>query len=155
MSIDNEVEIMKCLLVKAPFARWIVQGIKTIEYRRQPTHICDRIGIMQTGRIEGHTGRAILGDVLITKCLFDPSIGLYAWFLADPREYENPVYYVTLPGPQVWCNVYYKIPKKLAKPPRRKDFLQEIDRCAEAEDWAIRELLAKGPVKSPRRRAND
>lgn len=37
---------MKCLIIRSPFAEWIVQGIKSIEYRTRKTNIRGKIGVV-------------------------------------------------------------------------------------------------------------
>ena len=61
---------MKCLIVKPPFANYIVNGIKTIEYRSRKTNIRGRIGIIESG------SSTILGDVQLVDCTYNPDIYL-------------------------------------------------------------------------------
>ena len=42
---------MKCLIVRPPFAEYIVNSIKTIEYRSRKTNIRGRIGIIESGTL--------------------------------------------------------------------------------------------------------
>lgn len=139
---------MRCLLVKPPFALWIVEAVKPVEYRRTYTTIRERIGIMQTGPVGTNPDiREILGDVEIFNCVFDTKTGLYQWMLREPREYRWPVIVPPIWGAQVFVNINYRIPGEFSDTLSRT--LHNISRkgCDAAEQRAIRELLAKGPVK--------
>ena len=142
---------MKCLLVKPPFAGWIVDGVKPVEYRRIYTYIRDRIGIMQTGPVGTNPNiRAILGDVKIINCVFDTKTGLYQWMFREPREYRYPVFIPPIRGAQVFVNIDYLVPDEFSAVPT--PYLHNIAReeCDAEERRAIRELQAKGPVKMRR-----
>ena len=57
---------MKCLFVRAPFAGWIVDGVKTVEYRTRPTNIRGKIGIVQS------KSGTVIGVAEITGCRVVP-----------------------------------------------------------------------------------
>ena len=90
---------MKCLFVRAPFAGWIVDRVKHIEYRTRPTNIRGRIGIIQSG-----TG-TVIGDVKLTLSRFNSVLGRYEWLLWDARRYKRPVSFVRKRGAIVWIDI--------------------------------------------------
>lgn len=90
---------MKCLIVKAPFSGWIVDGVKLIEFRTRNTAIRDRIGIIESGT------KTVIGDVEITGCKYNKETGLYFWFLKNGRRYAKPVPYQHKRGAIVWTEV--------------------------------------------------
>ena len=90
---------MKCLFVKAPFAGWIVDGVKLVEFRTRNTSIRGRIGIIESGT------KTVIGDVEITGCKHDKETGLYFWFLKNGRRYAEPVPYQHKRGSIIWTNV--------------------------------------------------
>lgn len=142
---------MRCLLVKPPFAGWIVDGVKPVEYRRTHTYVRGRIGIMQTGPVGTNPNiREILGDVEIFNCVFDTKTGLYQWMLREPRKYRYPVFVPPIRGAQVFANINYPIPDEFSAPPIPCLYNIAREGCDVAERRAIRELQAKGPVKRRR-----
>ena len=143
---------MRCLLVTPPFARWIVQGVKTIEYRRQWTYIRGRVGIMQTGSVGNDRKlRAILGDVDIIACALNKKLELYEWILLNPRMYVEPVLVPIECGPQIFLNVDYDVPSCYARPVLDLDTFQ-TERIAynEAIGKYLQNLRAKAPIKTRR-----
>ena len=90
---------MKCLFVKPPFAGYIVDGIKLIEYRTRKIYIRGRIGIIESG-----TG-TIIGDVEIVDCRFDSTFQLYEWYLDNPRRFATPVPFEHKQGAMVWIDL--------------------------------------------------
>ena len=88
---------MHCLFVKAPFAGWIVDGVKLIEYRTHETYIRGRIGIIESG-----TG-TVIGDVNLIGSPYDQATGMYKWLLACPRRYAKPVPFEHKQGCVVWA----------------------------------------------------
>lgn len=90
---------MKCLFVRHPFAGWIVDGVKRIEYRTQPTRIRGKIGIIQS-----KTG-TVIGTVSVTGCNWNESLEHYEWTLADGVRFASPVTFRHKPGAVVWIDV--------------------------------------------------
>ncbi|AEH24990.1 ASCH domain-containing protein [Pyrococcus yayanosii] len=112
---------MKGLIVREPYASWIVEGRKVWEIRKNSTRIRGRIVII--------SGRKALGTVELVDVLgpFTPeelvehedkhlasyeflkrySNGkkLYAWVLANPEKFEHPRDVAVPPGAQVWVNL--------------------------------------------------
>ena len=92
---------MKCLIVRPPFAEYIVNGIKTIEYRSRKTHIRGRIGIIESGT------STIIGDVELFGCNYNPDISLWEWKIEGARKYVNPIPIIRKKGTVVWQDVDY------------------------------------------------
>ena len=90
---------MKCLFVRPPFAGWIVDNVKGIEYRTRPTNLRGRIGIIQS-----RTG-TVIGDVEITGCKYNEELDFYEWELMLPRRYAKPVPFKAKHGAVVWLDV--------------------------------------------------
>ena len=76
---------MKCLFVRHPYAGWIVDGVKPIEYRTMQTKIRGRIGIIQS------RSGLVIGDVEITGCKYNEELDYYEWELANAHRYATPV----------------------------------------------------------------
>ena len=87
---------MKCLIVRPPFAKYIVDGIKTIEYRNRKTNIRGRIGIIEAGT------STIIGDVELYDCTYNPDIYLWEWKLEAPNKYLYPVHFQHKKGAIIW-----------------------------------------------------
>ena len=92
---------MKCLFVRHPYAGWIVDGVKDIEYRTRPTNIRGRIGIVQS-----RTG-TVIGDVEITDCNYNEELDYHEWELMFPRRYKTPVPFKGKSGAVVWIDIDY------------------------------------------------
>ena len=90
---------MKCLFVKPPFAGYIVDGIKLIEYRTRKTYIRGRVGIIESG-----TG-TVIGDVEIVDCRFNSTFQFYEWYLDNPRRFATPVPFEHKQGAMVWIDL--------------------------------------------------
>jgi len=90
---------MKCLFVRHPFAGWIVDGVKDIEYRTRPTNVRGRIGIIQS-----RTG-TVIGEAELTGCTYNEELDFYEWELMIPRRFKNPVPFTAKHGAVVWLNV--------------------------------------------------
>lgn len=103
---------MKCLLVKPPFAMWIVQGVKTVEYRKRQTQIRGRIGILECAPLKpiGRGTREIIGDVELWNCADYYKNGLVGWDFRNARRYKHPVIIPFPHGAQTWINVDYEVP---------------------------------------------
>ena len=92
---------MKCLFVKAPWAGWIVDGVKLIEYRTRWTYTRGRIGIIESG------SGTVIGDVYISGCAWHPAYNLYEWHLQDGRRYATPVPFEHKQGYVTWALLEY------------------------------------------------
>ena len=90
---------MKCLFVRSPFAGWIVDGVKTVEYRTQPTRIRGKIGIIQS------KSGTVIGEVEITGCEWNESLEHYEWSLANGARYVAPLSFQHKNGAVVWIDV--------------------------------------------------
>ena len=90
---------MKCLFVKAPFAGYIVDGVKFVEYRTRYTHIRERIGIIESG-----TG-TVIGDVGLYTCWQDRKHNMWRWILSNARRYAAPFPFEHKKGAVVWINL--------------------------------------------------
>lgn len=92
---------MKCLFVKAPFAGWIVDGVKVYEYRTRETYIRGRIGIIESG-----TG-TVIGDAMLTDCRRNQELGCYEWTMRQARRYATPVPFEHKQGAITWIEIEY------------------------------------------------
>ena len=92
---------MKCLFVRPPFAGWIVDGVKTIEYRSKASNIRGRVGIIQS------MSGTVIGDVEIVGCNWNEKIQRYEWSLANARRYKHPLAFQQKSGAVVWMGVDY------------------------------------------------
>ena len=101
---------MKCLFVRAPFAGWIVDGVKEIEYRTQGTNIRGKIGIIQS------KSGTVIGSVEITGCKWNEKLEHFEWKLANGVRFAKPQPFQQKNGAVVWINV--EVPQGLALAPR-------------------------------------
>lgn len=101
---------MKCLFVRAPFAGWIVDGVKTIEYRTKPTNIRGRIGIIQS------RSGTVIGSAEITGCEWNEELEHYEWKLANACRFATPVPFPPKNGAVVWIDA--EVPDKPATAPK-------------------------------------
>jgi len=92
---------MKCLFVRSPFAGWIVDGVKTIEYRSKASNIRGRIGIIQS------MSGTVIGDAEIIGCEWNDKVQFYEWSLANARRYKQPMPFKMKHGAVVWIEVDY------------------------------------------------
>ena len=92
---------MKCLIVRPPFAKYIVDGIKRIEYRSRKTNIRGRIGIIESGT------SVVIGDVILSDCKYNPDIHLWEWHLDSPNKYATIVRVTRKKGCVVWEDIYF------------------------------------------------
>ena len=91
---------MKCLFVKPPFAGYIVDGVKSIEYRTQYTHVRERIGIIESG------SGTVIGDAELYACWESLKYdGIWQWVLSNARRYHAPVPFEHKKGAMVWINL--------------------------------------------------
>lgn len=106
---------MKCLLIKPPFAQYIVQGVKPHEWRKRPTKIRGRIGIVECAPLKpiDKGTREIIGDVELWYCSTRNEDGSYCWELRNARRYKNPVTILFPHGAQTWINVDFTPPSEL------------------------------------------
>ncbi len=108
----------RSLVVREPWASYIVGGRKTWEIRRYPTRIRGRIGIV--------SGRGLIGTVRLVEVLgpftveellrhiekhlapeemlreYAGDSDLYAWVLAEPEEFPEPLQVERPRGPRTW-----------------------------------------------------
>lgn len=110
--------IDRALIVRAPYAGWIVDGLKPLEMRSTGTSIRGRIGIIEarTGLI---IGEAVLEDVMKLgekekkdfqrfHKVEDLSLldkWTFGWFLTNPRRYKTPVKYTHPSGAVIWVKI--------------------------------------------------
>ena len=92
---------MKCLFVRPPFAGWIVDGVKKIEYRSKASNIRGRVGIIQS------MSGTVIGDVEIVGCNWNEKIQRFEWSLANARRYKYPVAFQQKSGAVVWIGIDY------------------------------------------------
>jgi len=114
--------IFRALSIRQPFAELIIRGEKTIEYRRSPTNIRERVYIYASktpadledwkkfGYIPGELRTGVLiGSIEITDCICGRDN--YKWIL------ERPIRAKRLQKPknkpqQVWFRPFGKISKE-------------------------------------------
>ena len=101
---------MKCLFVRHPFAGWICDRVKVIEYRTRATKVRGRIGIVQS-----RTGM-VIGDVEITDCTYNEELDYYEWHLEHGRRYRKPVPFRGKSGAVVWIDVDFNPDKQESAP---------------------------------------
>ena len=111
----------RALKVRQPYASLIVQGKKTWEIRRHPTRVRGRVGIMSGGKLLGTVEvRGVKGPFTVEELAehadrhqADPAFlqayarndPLYAWELANAREYPQPISVQTKNGQQMWVKI--------------------------------------------------
>ncbi|WP_456369071.1 ASCH domain-containing protein [Thermococcus sp.] len=114
-------ERKKGLIVREPFASWIVEGKKIWEIRKSRTNIRGEVLIISNGRA---IGKAELVDVIgpfspeelaqhedkhraSPEFLREYSKGkpLYAWVFQNGEKFEKPKAVKMARGVQVWANV--------------------------------------------------
>ncbi|NPA25997.1 MAG: GNAT family N-acetyltransferase, partial [Chloroflexi bacterium] len=105
--------------VRDPYATYIVQGKKRWEIRRHPTRVRGRVAVIRGDQILGSVEiRDVHGPFTVEelmqehydKHLADPRFlaqyargkPLYAWELANPREYPEPKPFKAKRGQQTW-----------------------------------------------------
>ena len=101
---------MRCLFVRAPFAGWIVDGVKTIEYRTRPTHIRGTIGIIQS------KSGTVIGTVEIVGCEWNEMLDHYEWKLTNGERFATPLPYRPKTGAVVWIDA--EVPGKRPAAPK-------------------------------------
>ena len=114
--------MVHCLFVKAPFAGWIVDGVKLIEYRTRETYIHGRIGIIESG-----TG-TVIGDAELIDCNWNPQQGFYLWLLRNPRRYATPVPFEHKQGCVTWVILDYDPEQQKIAPELPEDVFRSESR---------------------------
>jgi hypothetical protein len=113
--------VMRGLIVRRPFADWLVEGKKNWEIRKSRTNVRGEVLILTRGYA---IGKARLVDVLGPftpeelakhrdkhlvnyKFLKEYSNGkpLYAWVFEDAEKFKKPVKVELKRGVQVWASV--------------------------------------------------
>lgn len=113
----NKPTVKKILIVKAPFAQWIVEGIKTLEMRSRETKIRETIGIAESGTglilgtVELYGSMSMTPEELRTTkelhCVDDFELlkkWNKGWMLRNPVKFENPLKYNHPQGSVVWVD---------------------------------------------------
>jgi len=108
------------LVVREPFAGWIAGGVKPWEVRRHPTRVRSPVGIASGGRLIGqvdrvgvegpfgadelaaHEDRHRAGGFLEAYAQGKP---LWAWVLANPVRYPEPLPVPPRRGRVVWAGL--------------------------------------------------
>ena len=112
---------MKGLIVREPFASWIVEGKKIWEIRKSSTKIRGEIFIISKKKA---IGKVELVDVLgpftpeelanhKDKHLADYDFlkkyakgkKLYVWVLSNPQKFKEPKEIIMANGAQIWVNI--------------------------------------------------
>ena len=104
---------MRALSVRQPFAELIMQGVKTEEYRSQPTNITGQVYIYASLTpsennsydlaVDELPRGVIVGTVEITGC--KKNRGGYAWKLSKPKRLKKLLKPLKKPQP-VWFNPF-------------------------------------------------
>ncbi len=114
---------MKCLFVKHPFAGWIVDGVKRVEYRTKPTRIRGKVGIIQS------KSGTVIGTVNITGCEWNENLEHYEWTLSDGVRFATPVPFQHKPGAVVWIDV--NVPENRPVMPK----LSDAELCKQKDEY--------------------
>ena len=122
---------MKCLFVRAPFAGWIVDGVKTIEYRTRPTNIRGRIGIIQS------RSGTVIGSAEITGCEWNEELEHYEWKLANAARFAEPFPFPPKNGAVIWIDA--EVPEN--RPTAPKLTAAELRKQKKEYEKAIDEFL--------------
>jgi hypothetical protein len=108
----------RSLVVREPWASYIVQGRKTWEIRRYPTRVRGRIGIVsQRGLIGAVRLTRVLGPFTVEELLeeierhlapeaflreYAQERPLWAWELEQAEEFAEPYEVERAGGPRIW-----------------------------------------------------
>ena len=131
---------MKCLFVRAPFAGWIVDGVKTVEYRTRSTNIRGKIGIVQS------KSGTVIGVAEITGCEWNDELEHYEWKLANAARFAVPVPFPPKNGAVVWIDV--EVPEK--RPTAPKLTAAELRKQKREYEEVVHGFLHPGePPKAP------
>ncbi len=108
------------LIVREPYASWIVDGKKTWEIRKHPTRVRGKIGIVTRGHLIGeaeivgvegpfsaealkaHEDKHRAGAFLEAYAQGKP---LWAWVLKNPRRYGAPIPVPRRAGRMLWVDL--------------------------------------------------
>lgn len=127
---------MKCLIVRPPFAKYIVDGVKTSEYRSRKTNIRGRIGIIEAGT------STVIGDVELGDCVYDCNYRIWEWELYNCRRYLIPIKYQHEQGVVVWTNVEYNLDEVSIAPRLSCEvFVSDKIKCFEIEKEFFKNYL--------------
>lgn len=106
--------LKRALSIRQPHSELILTGDKTREYRRRLTHIRGRVYLYAGKKLDvdvkGITNEraallprsAIVGSVEIVGCHWDKKENSFAWELADPVRYPEPLVARGVPQPGFW-----------------------------------------------------
>ncbi|AAL80362.1 ASCH domain-containing protein [Pyrococcus furiosus DSM 3638] len=112
---------MKGLIVRQPYAKWIVEGKKSWEIRKMPTKIRGKIVIISEKKALGtveivdvlgpftpeelskHENKHLASYEFLKR--YSNGKKLYAWVLANPQKFENPIDVEIPNGAQIWVNL--------------------------------------------------
>ncbi len=113
--------MMKGLIVRRPFADWLVEGRKRWEIRKSRTRVRGEILILSEGyalgkaelvdvvgpftpeELAGHREKHLVDYDLLRE--YSGGKPLYAWVFDNPEKFEEPVKVNIKRGSQVWANV--------------------------------------------------
>lgn len=112
----------KGLIVREPWISAILNGRKTWELRGSATRVRGRIGLIASGSgnvvgeidVVGVRGPLTLSELLVNEVSHLVAIGrsspirykkVYAWVMANPHRYEEPVPYSHRQGAVIWVNL--------------------------------------------------
>ncbi len=108
------------LIVRQPYAGWIVDGEKTWEIRKHPTRRRGPIGIVSNGRLIGQVDLVeVMGPFTVEELRAHEEMHrageflqnyaqgkpLWAWVLANPRRYPRPLPVPPRPGRVMWVDL--------------------------------------------------
>jgi hypothetical protein len=103
--------LTRALSIRQPFLEQILLGEKTEEYRSNRTHIRGRVYLYAGKKLAPIDGfqeedvqrlprGLIVGSIAIVDCLEEEDC--FAWELARPRRYRNPLVAFGVPQPGFW-----------------------------------------------------
>ena len=132
---------MKCLIVRPPFAKYIVDGIKGIEYRSRKTNITGRIGIIEAGT------STIIGDVYLHACKYNPDIYLWEWELCFPNKYKYPIHIQRKKGAIIWEDIDFDTDDYIMQYEKPAMYnlnaYKDEEKCHELEQEFIKEYVRR------------
>ncbi|WP_461866699.1 ASCH domain-containing protein [Thermococcus sp.] len=112
---------MRGLIVKEPFASWIVEGKKVWEIRKSRTKVRGRILIINKGKAIGsvelidvlgpftpeelaqHEDKHMVSYDFLEK--YSKGKKLYAWVFQNPEKFSSPERVKVSKGAQIWVKV--------------------------------------------------
>ena len=130
---------MKCLIVRPPFAEYIVENIKITEYRSRKTNIRGRIGIIESGT------SSIIGDAELFGCSYNPDICLWEWKIEGARKYAIPIPIIRKKGTIVWQDIDYDYEKQAIIHFKRtiEKVAEQAMKCRKLEQEFIKKYVKK------------